>query len=99
MSWKPEVLVNDKWCQNGLVFATEQEAADSASDLLSRWYVPTDSRAVEVDEPVNYSYLGRVLVPFLNTPYDPEGNAGTDGVQEEFRNDPYGMQEERRKHP
>lgn len=63
MSWKPEVFVEGKWSRNGLVFATEQEAKDNASDLLNRWYVPTDSRAVEVDEPVNYSYIDHRLVP------------------------------------
>lgn len=63
MSWKPEVLVEGKWSRNGLVFATEQEANDSAYDLMMRWMAVNDHRAVEVDEPVNYSYVGRKLVP------------------------------------
>ena len=62
MSWKPEVLVDGKWCANGLVFATEKEAADNAAALLMRWFVPTDSRAVESTEPVNYQWVDGALV-------------------------------------
>lgn len=54
MSWKPEVFVEGKWSRNGLVFATEAEAAQSARDLMWRWMNVQDHRAVEVDEPVNY---------------------------------------------
>jgi hypothetical protein len=65
MSWKPEVYIESekKWHCNGLVFATKQEAEQNASDLLQRWYVPTNSRAVESNEPVNYSYIDRTLKP------------------------------------
>ena len=65
MSYKPEVFVEHKWSQNGLVFATREEAEQSASDLMYRWYAVTDSRAVESDLPVNYSYAGRVLSPVV----------------------------------
>ncbi len=61
MSWKPEVMVSGKWAGNALVFATREEAEQNASDLLMRWFVPTDSRAVESSDPVNYSYAGRQL--------------------------------------
>lgn len=56
MSWKPEVqTINDsKWYDNSLAFATEKEAAHSASDLANRWLLVTAHRAVESDEPVNY---------------------------------------------
>jgi len=56
MSWKPEVYIpgEDKWHGNGLVFATKEEAETWARDLLGRWYVPTESRAVETDEEPNY---------------------------------------------
>ena len=54
MAWKPEVFVQGKWSRNGLVFATEQEAKRSADDLMGRWTMVDDTRAVEVDEPVNY---------------------------------------------
>jgi hypothetical protein len=51
----------NKWLANGLVFATEKEAADNARDLLMRWTVPTDSRAAESTDPVNYSYVNGKL--------------------------------------
>jgi hypothetical protein len=60
-NWKPEVLVDGKWCANALVFATQEEAEQNARDLLMRWFVPTDSRAVESTDPVNYSYANRQL--------------------------------------
>jgi len=59
MSWKPQVFIKseNQWCGNALVFATEKEAADNARDLLMRWFVPTDFRAVESTDPVNYRYV------------------------------------------
>lgn len=54
-SWAPEVLVDGRWCGNALRFATEAEAARSASALLMRWFVPTDSRAVQSQDAVNYT--------------------------------------------
>lgn len=54
MSWKPEVLVEGSWSGNGLVFQTRGEAEAYGRDLLMRWYVPVDSRAVESSEPANY---------------------------------------------
>jgi hypothetical protein len=64
MSWKPEIQGANEtsWTRNGLVFATEKEASDWGFDLLLRWTGATDHRAVEVDEPVNYSYHGGQLV-------------------------------------
>lgn len=67
MSWKPEVLVQGKWSRNGLVFETEAEARDNARDLMMRWFLVDDSRAVEVDETVNYRYIGGGLVPVDNS--------------------------------
>lgn len=69
MSWKPEVFIpsDNKWCANGLVFATKEEAEQNAVDLLMRWFVPTDSRAVESLDAVNYSYIGRKLVAVNNS--------------------------------
>ena len=57
VSWKPEVFVDNQWCQNGLVFATKEEAERSAGDLMSRWMLVTDYRAVESDLPVNYKIV------------------------------------------
>jgi len=54
MSWKPQVKVNGNWEKNNVAFATEEEAAKSASDLFDRWVICTDHRAIESDETVNY---------------------------------------------
>ncbi len=62
MSWKPEVEVNDQWSRNALVFATQEEAAESARELFGRWILTTGYRAVEVDEPVNYALVDGALV-------------------------------------
>ena len=56
MSWKPEVCVDGKWAGNALRFETKEEAEASGRELLMRWFVPTDSRATECDEPVNYRF-------------------------------------------
>lgn len=56
MSYKPEMLCQGEWCGNGMVFATEDEALKHGRELMSRWFVPTDCRAVESDETVNYRF-------------------------------------------
>jgi hypothetical protein len=53
-NWKPEVLVNGKWSCNAVVFASEEEAIISARDLMSRWTLVMDYRAVPSNDPVNY---------------------------------------------
>jgi hypothetical protein len=53
-SWKPEVLVNGKWATNGLRFATEVEAYESAVQTQIRWWMVEDVRAAESEDPVNY---------------------------------------------
>lgn len=55
-SWKTEVCVDGKWATNALRFASQAEAEKAGRELLSRWWVPTDSRAAEADEPVNYVF-------------------------------------------
>lgn len=57
VSWAPEVFVEGSWGGNALRFATKDEAERWGRALLMRWFVPTDSRAVESDEPVNYKLL------------------------------------------
>jgi hypothetical protein len=54
MSYKPEVMVEGKWSQNGLAFATKEEAEESARSLMDRWFSVDDFRAVLSDQPVNY---------------------------------------------
>ena len=58
MSWKPEVLAvgDDKWVTNGPRFATKEEAEAYALDLSLHYTMVRDTRAVEVDDPVNYTY-------------------------------------------
>jgi hypothetical protein len=61
MSFKPEVMVSGEWSQNGLAFATEAEALQSAQDLMFRWMLVTDCRAVVSDQPVNYEIVDNVM--------------------------------------
>ena len=55
-SWKPEVRTgtDPKFYQNSLAFATKEEAEFSAKDLMRRWFLVVECRAVESDQPVNY---------------------------------------------
>jgi hypothetical protein len=61
MSFKPEMLVGDKWCRNALCFATKEEAEQQALDLFMRWTTPKDHRAVESDDPVTHTYVNGQL--------------------------------------
>jgi len=61
MAWKPEVEVDGKFSRNALVFETKQEAEDNAKALMWRWTTVTDSRAVEVNERVNYKWVNGAL--------------------------------------
>jgi hypothetical protein len=58
MSYKPEVIADasGKWTGNGLAFATKEEAEGWVKDLERRWFLVTDTRVVESDEPVNYKF-------------------------------------------
>lgn len=86
-SWAPEVLVEGKWSGNAIRFATKEEAELYGLDLLGRWFVPTDSRAVGSTDPVNYRRLaagGIVAVkaepaPPTDTEIDAEGMAMREG--------------------
>jgi len=55
MSFKMEVLVGS-WSSNSCVYASKAEALAAGKELLSRWFVPSDFRAVESKEPVNYRF-------------------------------------------
>lgn len=63
MSWKPEVqTVNDsKWTGNALRFATKEEAEGYVFNLSMRWLLVTETRAIEVDEPVTHTWKEGVL--------------------------------------
>lgn len=62
-SFKPEVLVDGQWSTNGLRFATAEEAFGSVMLLRMRWWVPTDGRATESEDPVNYRFENNQNVP------------------------------------
>ena len=63
MSWRPEYVDDSgKWMTNGLRFATKQEAEDYVSELAIRAAV-RETRVVECDDPVNYSYAEGYLRP------------------------------------
>lgn len=64
VSFKPELLCNGEWCSNATRFATAKEAEAAGREIMSRWFVPTDCRAVPTDDPVNYVFdtvLGRAV--------------------------------------
>jgi hypothetical protein len=63
MSFKPEVIADSsgKWCGNALRFATREEAEANVHDLSMRWLAVRETRVVESDDPVNYSYIDGVL--------------------------------------
>lgn len=53
MGWKAEVLVQGSWSQNAEVWPDEQSALKAGHDLMGRWMLVQDHRAVEVDEEPN----------------------------------------------
>ena len=44
------------WSSNACVYATEKEALEAGRELMGRWFVPTDHRAVESTDTVNYKF-------------------------------------------
>jgi hypothetical protein len=58
MSFRPEVIADasGKWFSNGLLFATEKEAADYVTDLEWRWTSVRQTRVVAVDENPTYRW-------------------------------------------
>ena len=57
MSWRPEFVDDSgKRTTNGLRFGTKKEAEDYVLDLAMRWTSVRDTRVVECDDPVNYTY-------------------------------------------
>lgn len=56
MSFKPEVSTDatGKFYDNKLAFATREEAEISARDLMSRWMLVREWRAVESTDPVTH---------------------------------------------
>jgi hypothetical protein len=46
-----------KWCGNARRFTTREEAEANVQDLRMRWFAVRETRVVESDDPVNYSYV------------------------------------------
>ena len=74
-SWAPEVFVEGQWAGNGLRFATKEEAELWGLDLLMRWFVPSDSRAVESEDWPNYSWDHGNITRLCS-----EGGCGLDAI-------------------
>jgi hypothetical protein len=70
MSWAPEVIADNsgKFCGNALRFATREEAEANVLDLAMRWTSVRDTRVVERDEPVNYTWIDGRLVRLEEEP-------------------------------
>ena len=50
------------WAGNGLRFATKEEAEGNVKALAAKWFMVTDTRVVECDDPVNYRWVdGRAV--------------------------------------
>lgn len=63
MSFKPQVATDSsgEFYGNALAFATHAEALKNAQDLMHRWMLVRDYRAVESTDPVTHTYVGGVL--------------------------------------
>ncbi len=63
-SYKAEVIADNsgQWVGNALRFATREEAEHYARDLFSRWMLVKETRVVESDETVNYTWTEKGLV-------------------------------------
>jgi hypothetical protein len=69
MSYRPMLLCGQEWAGNGLRFATPEEAEQSARELMSRWFVPSDYRVDESPDEVNYAFdpeRGNVRLEVVN---------------------------------
>jgi hypothetical protein len=62
-SWKPVVQTDDtgKWYENGLRFATQDEAKASARDLAARWMLVRAHSAMPDEAEPNYRYAAGQL--------------------------------------
>lgn len=56
MSWQSEIFSEGEWVGSAMRFATEQEAINAGSELMSRWFYAKDCRAVLTNDPVNYKF-------------------------------------------
>jgi len=57
-SYRYEVLVQGKWYDNQVFFATHAEADRAGNSKFFNWTMCEEYRVVESDQPVNYRYDG-----------------------------------------
>ena len=59
MAWKAEVVADrtGKWCGNQLRFASQAEAEGYVRDLMMRWTLVVNTRAVESNDPVTHRWV------------------------------------------
>ena len=64
MSYAPEMQTDNtgQWYGNAVRFATEAEAQAWVLDRMMRWTAVRDTRVVESEDPVNYSWVNNKLV-------------------------------------
>lgn len=57
-SWAMEVIADSsgKFCGNACRYATREEAEQAGRDLMGRWILVREWRAVESVDPVNYKF-------------------------------------------
>ena len=64
MSYRPMMKISEsETTGNGLRFATEKEALESAAELFSRWTVPIGYSIEESSDPVNYQHINGQNIP------------------------------------
>jgi hypothetical protein len=79
-NWKPAFIFRGQAdpCTNGEVYATRDEAIQSAGQRFMVWTMPEDFTAVESDEPVNRVWItGQGSVSFPINPGEQPHRAPT----------------------
>ena len=54
LSYLPQFLLDGRWIEVGVVFATEAESREYEFDLRRHWHRPTSSRSIPSDEPATH---------------------------------------------
>ena len=59
MNFKPGVVTDDsgKLYTNALMFATREEAIESAEELMMRWMAVRSTGVIETEDPVNCRFV------------------------------------------
>lgn len=59
--WVAEMFVEGKWSRNAIVLPSKKQAEAYASDMFSRWTLPTDKRVKRVAQTPNYEWTSEGL--------------------------------------